>query len=298
MTITVINTGITLLQDAGRVGFSEHGVPKSGAYDSYRYQLACQLVNSLNAPAFEIYSGAFEIATSQDVVLAVVGPAKVFVDGRNTPTGNTFLLLSNQKLRIEASSNSPSYFVIAGLQVPSVLGSASNDSLSGLGPERIHLGSVFEVIDSDESKAVIGSFIDTKAEPSNHTLRYIPGPHQIELSNTWKVLSTTRIGIRLESETPAEAGSANLASFPVMPGCIQIPPSGQPIILGPDCGTTGGYPVAGVVISADLHLLARLSAGNEVELKAVTIEEAETAKLKLKQQLAKAVIRPNGFGSW
>lgn len=298
MTIKIVQTGITLLQDAGRFGFSEIGVPRSGAFDSYRYQLCCALVAGENIPAFEIFSGTFEITTDQDLVLAIVGPAQVLVDGKMSFSGQTLSVGNGQKLSVTPTGNGPAYLVITGLQVDMVLNSASNDSLSGLGPKHVRVGTEFNVITNIEDQRNVGSFIDAKTEADNFTFRYIPGPHEIAVSGVWKVFSTTRIGIRLESDNPTEPGSANLASFPVMPGCIQVPPSGQPVILGPDCGTTGGYRVAGVVIAADLHLLARLKPGMDLELRSVTIDEAKLAQARLSQQLAKAIIRPSGFGSW
>ena len=90
----------------------------------------------------------------------------------------------------------------------------------------------------------------------------------------------------------------SLKSFPVMPGAIQVPPSGQPIILGPDCGTTGGYPVAGVVISADLHLLSQVQPEQAITLQECSIEETKIANNKLKNYLANAVVRPTGMGYW
>ena len=83
-----------------------------------------------------------------------------------------------------------------------------------------------------------------------------------------------------------------------MPGAIQVPPSGQPIILGPDCGTTGGYPVAGVVISADLHLLSQVQPEQAITLQECSIEEAKIANNKLDNYLANAVVRPTGMGYW
>ncbi|NBQ47506.1 MAG: hypothetical protein EBU33_03505, partial [Sphingobacteriia bacterium] len=100
----------------------------------------------------------------------------------------------------------------------------------------------------------IGSFISTMPKTVATELRYVSGPHSIDVTGRWKIDSTARSGVRLSSPNPLQNSSASLASFPVMPGAIQVPPSGLPLILGPDCGVTGGYPVAGVVIDADLHI--------------------------------------------
>jgi allophanate hydrolase subunit 2 len=88
------------------------------------------------------------------------------------------------------------------------------------------------------------------------------------------VKSVARSGIRLTSEEELPSSSATLASLPVMPGVVQLPPSGEPIILGPDSGVTGGYPILGVVIEADLPILARLKPNQRVSLVSVEPEDA------------------------
>ncbi|MBU6144898.1 MAG: allophanate hydrolase subunit 2 family protein, partial [Acidobacteria bacterium] len=69
-------------------------------------------------------------------------------------------------------------------------------------------------------------------------------------------------------------------------------------ILGPDCGTTGGYPVAGRVIMADLHRLASLGSGQIVHLESVDLDFAIKAKANLDRELSQAVIRPSSLGLW
>ncbi len=83
-----------------------------------------------------------------------------------------------------------------------------------------------------------------------------------------------------------------------MTGAIQVPPSGFPVILGPDCGVTGGYPVAGVVIDADLHKLTRLFNGISISLIPVTREQAAQAYSALAKAITNAITRPSDLGSW
>jgi allophanate hydrolase subunit 2 len=83
-----------------------------------------------------------------------------------------------------------------------------------------------------------------------------------------------------------------------MPGAIQVPPSGLAIILGPDCGVTGGYPVAGVIINADLHKLARLTAGSSISLVPMTRAEAAQASQSLAKAIANSITKPSDLGSW
>ena len=80
---------------------------------------------------------------------------------------------------------------------------------------------------------------------------------------------SNRIGIRLAGPVlrrrpGAELSAAELPSEPTLPGAVQVPPDGQPIVLGPDAPVTGGYPVIAVVCSVDLDLLAQLRPGERV----------------------------------
>jgi allophanate hydrolase subunit 2 len=129
-------------------------------------------------------------------------------------------------------------------------------------------------------------------------ISYVSGPHSLDVKGHWKVEAIARSGVRLSSPTPLQNNLASLASFPVMPGAIQVPPGGLPIILGPDCGVTGGYPVAGVVIDADLHKLARLTAGSNISLLPVSQEQAAKASKSLDKGIANAITRPSDLGSW
>jgi antagonist of KipI len=89
------------------------------------------------------------------------------------------------------------------------------------------------------------------------------------------------MGYRLISDPPLTVrNAANLVSQPVVPGTIQIPPDGQPIVLQADSQTVGGYPVAAYVISADLPLLAQLQTGQKIIFRQVSDEEARAANLR------------------
>jgi allophanate hydrolase subunit 2 len=108
------------------------------------------------------------------------------------------------------------------------------------------------------------------------------------------VVDRSRSGLRLllsaESDVQDTNGNRTLASIPVIPGAIQMPSSGHLIILGPDAGVTGGYPVVGVVITADLSLLCRLPQGANVRLVPCTLGEATTAFYAIVQRERTSII--------
>jgi 5-oxoprolinase (ATP-hydrolysing) subunit C len=114
-------------------------------------------------------------------------------------------------------------------------------------------------------------------------LRVVRGPQANELDfdrfvgQIYRVgLASNRVGVRLEGE--ALSHGLSLPSEPAIPGAIQIPPNGQPIILGPDGPTIGGYPKVAVVIDADLDNVGRLKPGDTVRFRGVSLEGARAAR--------------------
>ena len=298
MTITILSAGITVIEDSGRYEYTHLGVPVSGAFDRLSYALACNLINETNAPVFEILRGPFQLISDVAVLLSVVGDARVSIDGAVSSVNSVFVLESNKTLSVTPIIDAPVYLAIKGLLAPAVLGSASHDTLSNLGPESLKNGESFETQELDRNDPAIGSFIATLPKSVVSELRYVAGPHSIDVKGTWKVDSIARSGVRLSSPQPLQNTASALASFPVMPGAIQVPPSGLPVILGSDCGVTGGYPVAGVVIDADLYKLARLSTGTSISLMPVTQEQAAKASSALAKAITNAITRPSDLGSW
>ena len=80
--------------------------------------------------------------------------------------------------------------------------------------------------------------------------------------------ASSRIGIRLNGPVLDRAVTKELPPEPTLPGAIQVPPNGQPIVLGPDAPVTGGYPVIAVVVHADLGRLAQLRPGQPTSFQA------------------------------
>jgi allophanate hydrolase subunit 2 len=97
------------------------------------------------------------------------------------------------------------------------------------------------------------------------------------LEEPWRVASTSdRAGFRLEGPALAHHGPAEIVSDGLVPGAIQVPPDGAPIVVMCDGPTTGGYPKIATVVSADLPHLAQLVPGEgEVRFRAVSVLEAQ-----------------------
>jgi allophanate hydrolase subunit 2 len=119
------------------------------------------------------------------------------------------------------------------------------------------------------------------------TVRVIPGPQDEWLTVDARSTlygeaftvghHTDRAGARLDGPSLAHGSSAEFLSDGLLPGAIQVPSGGGPIVILPDGPATGGYPKAAAVISADLRLVAQSPPGTKVRFKAVTMEEAVDA---------------------
>ncbi len=297
MTIRVLATGLTLIQDAGRNGYTNIGVSSSGAWDDLSYRLISNLIGETNPAVFEVIAGTFSLKTSKQIIVAVVGSGLIRANGIPISSNSCFLLEGNKVLDVEPKGDGPVYLAIAGIQIPKVLGSVAQDTLSGLGPEALIANQVFEVDDAVREDFRVGSFIQAYPKTDKTVIRYIAGQDTQNISGKYLVEANSRTGIRL-SVGENLSSTATLPSFPVMPGVIQLTPSGEPVILGCDCGTTGGYSATGVVISADLHKLSRLRSGDNLLLQKVSIDEARTLLSEQQQNIRKAVIRPSEMGAW
>ncbi len=97
------------------------------------------------------------------------------------------------------------------------------------------------------------------------------------VSSDWKISATSdRMGYRLEGPVLSHAKGFNIISDGIANGHIQIPGNGQPLVLLADRGTTGGYPKAAAIITADLGRFAQIPAGTPFRFTYVTMEEAQT----------------------
>lgn len=312
MSIKVLHAGLALPQDEGRLGYSNVGVARSGAFNNLTYRLLGNLMgypSDYSYPSIELLAGSVSFRPSSDVVFAVVGNVQVDINGFSNPAGTVLEAKANDYLHIEVLGSGPAYISFDGLVFPKILDSVSFDSMSQLGNAKLKSEDILEINLEAKIGATTGQFIlptDNSVKSVTQTLRIIAGPHkgnEILTSRTWNVSNLSRSGIRLsldEAKNPYTleeltllAASGNLKSFPVLPGAIQLPVSGNPIILGPDAGVTGGYAIAGVVVTADLPKLAKLTSDSKVNFKQVTQAQAVESCLSEKKALNSKVIRIN-----
>jgi biotin-dependent carboxylase-like uncharacterized protein len=174
-----------------------------------------------------------------------------------------------------------------GIDVPAVLGSRSTELGSGFGGlagRALAAGDRLGVRPAAGEGRAVPSDMPTQGDVTSASVRVVLGPQADHfdagtvarfLASPWRVSSTSdRVGCRLEGEPLRHAGPAEILSDGMVPGSVQVPPDGRPIVVTADGPTTGGYPKIATVLTGDLPLLAQLVPGEgELRFEAVRIED-------------------------
>jgi biotin-dependent carboxylase-like uncharacterized protein len=289
----------TTIQDFGRMGYRDIGVPVSGALDPIALALANALVgNAGHAPALELlmHGPTLEVMAAS-VRLSLVGGTKTLdIEGANrrrVPSGQSVRLVRGERLCVGSLEQSAcAYLAIeGGFDVPLCLGSASTYTrarLGGLQGRAVASGDVLPIRQeevatrSDRMLATVSDF------RSDGPIRIVLGPQQdyftedavrTLLSATYTVSARAdRMGYRLDGPVLTHAKGSNIVSDGIAVGSIQVPGSGQPIVLLADAQTTGGYPKIATIISADVPLVGRRRPGDPIRFEAVTQAQAEAIR--------------------
>lgn len=280
--LSVIRPGmLTTIQDLGRRGYQSAGVPVAGPMDWYSHRAANELVgNDPSAAALEITLIGPELFAEGDVSAGVCGALfTVLVDGRETPLDRPFAVRAGERLRFgeRRSGARATLAVRGGFDVRPLFGSRATHLPSAMGPfggralsagDRLPIG--------DASRTSGGRASASLPHPADGArLRIVPAVHRHRFTDeAWRMLTgerfviapqSNRMGYRLEGAALAHRGSAEMLSEGMAMGAIQVPPSGQPILLMADSQTTGGYPTIGNVITADVPIAGQLAPGQWIE---------------------------------
>lgn len=271
--------GPCLVQDAGRPGHAAIGVGSSGAADRASYRLGNRLLgNRDGAASLEVMLGGLEVEATGVAWVCVTGaPVPLTLDGRSEPTGAVLALRPGQRLHLGTPvSGLRSYVAVrGGIDLPLLLGSRSRDTLAGLGPPPLVAGDRIPV-GSDTGGEMLVDAVPPLSYDVRPVLRVVRGPHDDWVADadelvrvTWRVAGDSdRVGLRLEGASLAmAAGRGQLPSQGALRGAVQVPPSGGPVVFGPDHPVTGGYPVVGVVSDTDTDRLAQLRPGDELQFR-------------------------------
>jgi allophanate hydrolase len=278
-------------------------VPASGPIDRIAFSLANAVVGNphdasavemlLQGPTFKVLAESVRIATVGGTAAIEVRTGAV----RRIAAGQSVRLERHDVFRVGAFGDSLCAYlaVEGGFNVPCVLGSASTyvrGAIGGVDGRRFVPGDrvplTKDAVDARPERTLAGA-IDTGLD---QPIRVVMGPQDdyftggaIEtfLASTYTISpQADRMGYRLEGPALAHAKGYNIVSDGIVTGSVQVPGSGQPIVLMVDNQTTGGYPKIATVISADIPVLGRRKPGRPIRFVAVDVHEA--ARLRREQE--------------
>jgi 5-oxoprolinase (ATP-hydrolysing) subunit C len=295
--LEIVSPGaLASIQDLGRHGFRRSGVPRSGALEPAWLRLANALAGAPeDAPAIEFFlAGPTLRAVAGRVRLGVAGDVTAEVARGETSerlgSWRSVTLEPGDVLRIGPSRPARvGYVAVQGLSVPQTLGSASTfvrGGFGGHGGRPLRRGDLLAA-----ARARARRELALPAAPPRPALpiRAVPGPQDDHFTGAALAVlfgeeyavthASDRMGMRLEGPRLAHRSpaGADIVSDAIVPGAIQVPGNGLPIVLLADCQTIGGYAKIATVASADLPRIAALAPGARVRFARVSVEEAEEA---------------------
>jgi biotin-dependent carboxylase-like uncharacterized protein len=305
--IEVVKPGLsTTVQDAGRTGYYDVGIPPSGALDQYSLRAANLLVgNPAGAAVLEcVYLGP-ELAFTADAVVAVTGAAMVpRVNGEQRPLWESFPVRAGDRLDFGyLTAGARAYVAVAGgVDVPEVLGSRSTyglGTLGGLEGRPLAVGDHVPIGGGpgaaagrrvpEELRTVLSKDMEVRVVMGLYDHRLTDAGRAAFLGTTWTLTPVAdRIGFRykgaelemVDREPPFGAGQdpSNIVDAPYPIGSIQVPGGVEPIVLHRDAVSGGGYMMVGTVISGDLDIVAQSAPNSRTTFIAVDLDEALAAR--------------------
>lgn len=308
--LTVVRPGmLTTVQDLGRWGAQSNGVPVAGPMDEYSHRLANRLVgNPSSAAALEVTLMGPELQTNADVICAVAGATfTLTVGSAAVPMHAVFALRLGATLKFGArAAGARAYLAVrGGFDLPTVFDSRATSLISRMGPfggRALKAGDVLPIAPNamltPPGASAEPDMVPLSLPAGGATLRVVVGPQERfftarafgTLFGSRYVITpaSNRMGYRLDGPGLEHAGRADgvsdLLSDATPIGSLQVPASGQPILLMADRQTTGGYPKIGVVIGADLPLAGQLAPGDWIQFAPCTRAAAVEA-LRLMHRL-------------
>jgi biotin-dependent carboxylase-like uncharacterized protein len=301
-TIEVRKPGLsTTVQDTGRSGYYDLGIPPSGALDQFSLRAANLLVgNPEGAAVLEIVYLGPELVFARAAVVAVAGAAMTpKVNGEERPQWESFAVAEGDVLTFGyLAGGARAYLAVSGgVDVPEVLGSRSTYGLGALGGFQGRPLAAGDVLPVGTGTGSAGRSVPADLRPSwskdvevrvmmgLYDHRLTPGGRETFLSTTWSLTPVAdRIGFRysgatletVDREPPFGAGQdpSNIVDAPYPIGSIQVPGSVEPIVLHRDAVSGGGYMMVATVLSGDLDLVAQSAPGTRTRFVEVDLDGA------------------------
>lgn len=294
---------MTTVQDQGRYGFQDRGVPVSGAMDQAAYRLGNLLVGNLrNDASLEITVGGFAAEFLTDTWFSVTGAEQeARLNKQIIPTWSAHQGAKGDVLSLDFGRKVVRWYVAVagGMDVPLVMGSRSTylrGGFGGLEGRALRKGDVLEA-GPPMGPGILSSLPSELIPNYSHEplLRVVLGPQDDEITEEGLATFLTaeysvtqrsdRMGCLLEGPLIKHKKGPDIISDATAFGSIQVPGSGQPIILMADRQTIGGYVKIATVATVDLPLIAQALPGNLVRFKAIKIEEAQELLIEREKRI-------------
>ncbi len=295
--IKITNPGmLTTVQDFGRTGYQKTGFTKSGVMDEKSAKTANILCgNSYDAPLLEMTIFGITCEFTDDTYFCISGGNfSPTLNGTPITNNRVYLALAGSILTMGAAkSGARAYLAVTGgIDVPSVMGSASTNLKIGIGGfegRKLKAGDILNIKKSD-IKPDLQKTADNEEYPDEITVRVVLGPQDemftesdinLFLSQTYCVTPFfDRMGIRLNGIALKGKDGMDIISDGITFGSVQVSRNGMPIILMADHQTTGGYAKIATVISSDLPKLAQVKGNNKIKFKKISVDKAEKLAIK------------------
>lgn len=291
--LEVLDPGMqSSVQDLGRHGYSQFGVPRSGAFDTKSLLLGNSLLaNDPSDAAIELTMIGGSYRVHRDTIACVIGANApdlcVEQAGQRTriKTGRAYELRTGVTIHVgRLQEGIRCYLCLSGgIQIEPLLGSRStlvSLPTAGLG-RALCKGDTLPLVSPHPIK---GARVETPLCTPTSRIRIVPGMHWAQfdeqqrselIGSVFQVSNqSNRAGVRLKDAAISGPIPQRIPSIGMLPGFIQVPPSGAPIILGVDGPTMGGYPVIASVIHADMHRIGQAAPRDELRFEWVSIDKA------------------------
>ncbi|MFF2484568.1 biotin-dependent carboxyltransferase family protein [Paenibacillus sp. NPDC058071] len=301
---------LTALQHLGTTGSRALGIPTGGAMDRYALRVANWLVgNAQEATGLELTLARPELTAQSDMLIAVcgayMGPT---VDGEELPMWRPVFVRRGAVIRFgRAESGCRAYVAAAGglagkpgarLAAGAAVHAAQPAgrwaaawlaalALEGAGRRRSAMAAAPWFAPPLAYGGAGDDGIELRAMPGSEYGQFSEAARDGFFRERYRVApASNRMGIRLSGFPIERESGAELLSHGVTAGAVQVPAGGEPIVLGADCQTTGGYPKIAHVASVDMPLLAQAKPGDTIRFQYITVEEAQRLMLAFEIEMA------------
>lgn len=292
--IRIINGGLqTTIQDGGRFGYRRFGIPPGGVMDRYSYSLANWLVaNEQDEAVLEITLLGPGIEFLSPATIAITGASlNPHLNGIRISEWEAVRVVKGDLLEFRSPERGTrAYLAISGgfdieeqmgsrsTYLPVALGGINGKPLKRDDIIPLYPGNPFASKDrkvpkdmipwySDETELTVVRGVDYALFTQESTENFFSAAYEVSPDSN-------RMGYRLKGRMVSTVEDANILSYPIHYGTIQVPGDGHPIIMGADCQTIGGYPQFVNVATVSLHKLGQVKPGDRITFRLTDHEDA------------------------